>query len=352
MIDDTRLALARLMHVDDHRRLAFTLNATDALNMAMRGTLDASVTPAGIDTPHVVTTVLEHNSISRPLMDLRDRGQITLTQVGCDDDGILRVEDIVAALQPETTLVAFLHVSNALGTIQPAAAIAGAVAERSDALVLLDASQSIGVLPVDVEALGADFIAFPGHKGLLGPTGTGALYVGPRVIADPGHVVDARIEPWRHGGTGGDSTFPVQPRELPHYLEGGTPNTVGLAGLRAGLEYVLGATVESIHAHEMELIARLLRGLEAIEGVRVIGPRDVDRRIGAVSMVFDGHDPADVGGILDTTFGIAVRPGLHCAPYAHEAMGTFPAGTLRTSVGPFTTDADIDALLDALRRCL
>jgi cysteine desulfurase / selenocysteine lyase len=184
-----------------------------------------------------------------------------------------------------------------------------------------------------------DLLAFPGHKSLLGPTGTGALYVGPR----------AQLRPWREGGTGGDSLTPTQPAEFPHLLEGGTPNVLGVAGLIAGLDFVEERGLEAIHRHEVGLCDRLRAALADMPGVEVFGHADPARRVGAVSFRYEGIPAPDLGGILDSSFDIAVRPGLHCSPYIHKALGTAPDGLVRVSPGPFTTAAEIDGLIAALR---
>jgi len=344
MLDDVRAKIARLVNGSDPSRVIFTLSCTDALNIAIKGVLPD-------ERMHVVTTVLEHNSVSRPLQGLVDAGRVELTRIGCDGQGFVDPDDVRRALRPDTRLVVMTHVSNVLGTIQDVAAV-GAIVREHGALFCIDAAQSAGVVPIDVAALHADLVAFPGHKALLGPTGTGILYVGER-CPPPGRKlgsdpVDTTFRPWREGGTGGDSSSPTQPPIYPYYLEGGTPNTVGIAGLSAALDYVLAAGSEAMLAHERRLLERILARLDGDERFTVYGPRDTARRVGALSINIAGLDPNDAAAILDDGFGIAVRAGLHCAPYCHRALGTFPAGTLRISPGPFTTDDDITALIDAL----
>ncbi|HEX6993692.1 MAG TPA: aminotransferase class V-fold PLP-dependent enzyme [Gammaproteobacteria bacterium] len=489
MLDDVRVRIARLVNGSDPSRVIFTLNCTDALNIAIKGVLPD-------ERVHVVTTVLEHNSVSRPLQGLADAGRIELTRVGCDGQGFVDPDDVRRALRPDTRLVVMTHASNVLGTIQDAGAV-GAIVREHGALFCVDAAQTAGVVPIDVAALCADLIAFPGHKALLGPTGTGILYVGERcpppgrklgsepafaaeglaeklgsepdfppptrgtMHSDPrekmashphgekmgshpqgektgshpyvektgsdprggessfdrragessfdrragessfdpragesssdpragesssdpragkssfdprlgkssfdprtgksgsdpnfsaggGKGSDPNFRPWREGGTGGDSSSPTQPPVYPHYLEGGTPNTVGIAGLGAALDFVLARGPDAALAHERRLLERILAHVDGDERITVYGPRDTARRVGALSINIAGLDPNDAAAILDDAFGIAVRAGLHCAPYCHRAIGTFPAGTLRISPGPFTTDDDLAALLDAL----
>ena len=327
---DARHRLNRFLNGRHPERFAFTLNATDALNMAFKGVLDPG--------DHVITTDLEHNSVSRPLVALAGAGRITLTRVPADGGGTIDPAAVEAAITPATRLIALTHASNVLGTIQPVAEV-GAIARAHDLLFLVDAAQTVGVVPVDVQALAIDLLAFPGHKSLLGPTGTGALYVGPR----------AAVRAWREGGTGGDSLTPTQPPDFPHHLEGGTPNVLGVAGLIAGLDFVEERGVEAIRRHEVELCDRLRAALAEMPGFEVFGHGDPARRVGAVAFRYEGIAAPDLGAILDSSFDIAVRPGLHCAPYIHKALGTAPDGLVRVSPGPFTTEAEIDALIAALR---
>jgi cysteine desulfurase/selenocysteine lyase len=260
-----------------------------------------------------------------------------LTRVAADGGGTVDPDAIRNALTPKTRLVAVTHASNVLGTVQPVAEIGKLVRER-DLLCLVDAAQTAGVVPIDVHAMNIDLLAFPGHKSLLGPTGTGALYVSPR----------ATLRPWREGGTGGDSSSETQPKEFPYYLEGGTPNVLGIAGLIAGIQYVEERGLEGIHRHEVELVERLCRRLAEIEGITVFGHHDPARRVGTVSFRSEVLPATELGGILDQAFDVAVRPGLHCAPYIHRALGTFPDGTVRASPGPFNTADDMDRLASAV----
>jgi cysteine desulfurase family protein len=328
-LDDARHLLNQLFHGEAPERFIFTLNCTDALNMAFKGTL--------ADGDHVLTTDLEHNSVSRPLrkMELDDR--ITLTRVRADRGGTIDPDDLRRAVTPRTRLIALTHASNVLGTLQPVAEV-GRIAREHDLLFVVDAAQTAGVVPIDVQAMHIDLLAFPGHKGLLGPTGTGALYLGPR----------AQLRAWREGGTGGDSSSETQPREFPYFLEGGTPNVLGVAGLTAGVEYVREQGVSRIREHEVGLTERLWRRLEELGGYEVFGHRDLARRVGTLSFRSEALPAAELGGILDHAFDVAVRPGLHCAPYIHRSLGTFPEGTVRVSPGPFSTNEDIDHLARAL----
>jgi cysteine desulfurase / selenocysteine lyase len=328
-LDDTRHLLNELFHGEGPERFVFTLNCTDALNMAFKGVL--------ADGDHVITTDLEHNSVSRPLRRLELDGRITLTRVRADGSGTVNPDDVRRAVTPRTRLIVLTHASNVVGTVQPVAEV-GHIARERDLLFVVDAAQTAGVLPIDVRAMAIDLLAFPGHKSLLGPTGTGALYVGPR----------ANVRAWREGGTGGDSSSETQPREFPYFLESGTPNVLGVAGLAAGVRYVVEQGLDKIHAHEVALTERLWRRLEELPGFEVFGHRDHARRVGTLSFRCEALPAAELGGILDQAFDVAVRPGLHCAPYIHRSLGTFPEGTVRVSPGPFNTAEDIDHLARAL----
>jgi cysteine desulfurase / selenocysteine lyase len=333
ILDDGRHRLNQFFHGAGPERFIFTLNGTDALNIAFKGTLNSG--------DHVITTDLEHNSVSRPLRALELAGTIGLTRIAADQSGTVDPDAIRRAIAPKTRLIAVTHCSNVLGTVQPIAEI-GDIARERDLLFLVDAAQTAGVVPIDVQAINIDLLAFPGHKSLLGPTGTGALYVGPR----------ASLRPWREGGTGGDSSSETQPKEFPYYLEGGTPNVLGVAGLIAGIQYVEERGLEPIRRHEVELVERLWRRLDEIEGITAFGHRAHARRVGTVSFRSETLPAAEIGGILDQAFDIAIRPGLHCAPYIHRAIGTFPDGTVRASPGAFNTHDDIDRLADALGQIL
>ncbi|HSW41060.1 MAG TPA: aminotransferase class V-fold PLP-dependent enzyme [Patescibacteria group bacterium] len=327
----TRAQLAGLFGVPDPARVVFAANATDALNVALWGLLRPG--------DRVVTTSLEHNAVARPLHALAGRG-VGVTRVACAPDGTLDLADLDRALRSgPVRLVAMCHASNVSGTILPARE-AAQLAHEHGALFLLDAAQTAGVLPIDVREMGLDLLAFPGHKALLGPTGTGGLYVAPGV----------RLSPLRQGGTGTRSEEEEQPEELPEALEAGTLNTVGIAGLGAAVRYLRQQGQEAIRAHEVALTARLMDGLVRIPGLRIHGTGDPTRQVATVSLSLEGWEPVDVAAVLDSSFGIAVRSGLHCAPLAHRTLGTFPRGTVRLSPGCFSTDDDVDQALAALRK--
>lgn len=328
-IHDARHRLNQLFGGQGPERFVFTLNCTDALNMAIKGVLRAG--------DHAITTNLEHNSISRPLRALELAGTISLTRVVADAGGTVDPDAMKRALTPKTRLIAVTHASNVLGTVQPIVEF-GRIAKERGVLLLVDAAQTAGVIPIDVQAMGIDLLAFPGHKSLLGPTGTGSLYVRPGL----------NLKAWREGGTGGDSSSETQPNEWPFFLEGGTPNVLGIAGLLAGLEYVQERGPDAIHDHEMQLLARLWQRLDQLPNVTVYGHRDPARHVASVSFNVAGMASTDLGNVLDTSFDIAIRPSMHCAPYIHRALRTFPEGAVRVSPGPFNTAEDIDRLGDAL----
>ena len=337
MLDRVRGQLTEFIGGTDPQRMILTMNCTDALNIAFKTMLRAG--------DHVITTMLEHNSVNRPLQTMADRGFITLTRVGFSPQyGVIDPDDVRKAIGPKTRLIALTHASNVLGTIQPAAEI-GRIARAHGVKFLLDAAQTIGVVDIDVARDGIDWLAFPGHKSLLGPTGTGGLYVH--------STVDLKeLIAFREGGTGGDSSNPVQPREMPYFLEGGTPNTVGVAGLEAGVQFVRNNHPAETLAHERHLVQQLADALTALPRVRGYGPAGAgaaDNRVGTICFNVEGLTPQEIGGILDESYGIAVRPGLHCSPYAHRVLGTFPDGTVRMSPGQFNTAADVAKLIGALR---
>lgn len=335
MIIEARQAVARFFGLGDPRRCIFTLNGSDALNMALKGVLRHG--------DHVVTSSLEHNSVNRPLQRMADEGQIAFERVRATPDGAWTVEDVLKSIQPKTRLVALTHCPNAFGVLCPVEDLGRALHDQHPhVLFLVDAAQSAGVVSLDMGAANIDLLAFPGHKALFGPPGTGALLVGPLLQADD-------LQPWREGGTGGDSASPQQPREWPYYLEGGTPNTMGIAGLLAGIHCIQKQPPGAILAHERSLIGRMIEGLSSDPRFTLHGTTDLTRKVGALSITVKDRDPAELALILDQAFGICARPGLHCAPHAHRALGTFPAGTLRFSPGFFNTLDEADRVVQALK---
>lgn len=330
VIERARNEIAKLFGVKDPHRIVFTLNCTDALNMAIKGVLE--------NGGHVVSTQLEHNSVLRPLNALVKAGRISLTRVPHSKEGVVDPADVRKSLRNDTRLVVMTHASNVTGSIQPVREI-GRMLKASDAWFLVDAAQTAGCFPIDVEADGIDMLAFPGHKALFGPMGTGGLYVGPRV----------KLTAWREGGTGGDSKSPTQPEELPFFLEGGTPNAVGIAGLSEGARFIFQEGIEKIRRHECRLIKKLREGLQSIPGVTLFGPSDAEKSTSTLALSLNCLEPQELGAILDQSFGIAARAGLHCAPLIHQSLGTYPAGCLRFSPGYFNTEEDVAAAVAAIR---
>ncbi|MGD8240832.1 MAG: aminotransferase class V-fold PLP-dependent enzyme [Armatimonadota bacterium] len=329
LVYSTRERLARLFNAADSSRIAFTPNATDALNTALRGMLRPG--------DHVVTTSIEHNAVARPLRALEADG-VELTRVQCASTGELDVEEFATELRDDTKLAVVVHASNILGTILPIADLSAAAHEKSIPL-LVDASQTAGHLPIDVQADGIALLAFTGHKGLLGPQGTGGLYLAEGID----------IDPLRRGGTGSRSGSDVQPDFLPDRFEGGTLNTPGIAGLGAALEYIASEGLDRLRAHEIELTAVLLDGLGGADGITVYGMPDAAARVGLVAFNIGDLDPAEVADRLESAHGIISRPGLHCAPWAHATMGTLERGAVRLSVSPFTQPSQVEQAVDAAR---
>jgi selenocysteine lyase/cysteine desulfurase len=326
-----RRALARLFGATgDPGRIAFFPNATYALNAALHGVLD----PGDV----VVRTVFDHNAVRRPVAMLASRG-VKERVVGGAMDGSVDLDALEAALAG-ARLLALPHAANVLGNALPVAEMARR-AHAAGALVLVDAAQSAGHLPIDVEAMGIDLLAFTGHKGLLGPQGTGGLYVRPGVEIDPS---------WA-GGTGGDSMPLEMPQAMPDRLEAGTLNGPGIAGLLAGVEWLAERGVESVHAHETALKLRLRERLAAVDGVRVVSPA-APEGVGIVTITAGGITPAELAARLDREHGVMTRAGLHCAPEQHRLCGTAAAGAVRFSVGWATMEAEVDAAADAVASTL
>lgn len=324
-----RDAVARLLGAPDSARVLFTASATDSLNLAVKGLLHPG--------DHVVTTAAEHNALRRPLAALERLG-VSVTRLPVSSEGFVDPAAVREALRPQTRLIALAHASNVSGAVQPIADIAE-VARRAGALLLLDAAQTAGSQVIDLARMGVHLLAAPGHKGLLGPQGTGILCVDPAV----------ELHPIREGGTGYMSTEAIQPAIFPEGFESGTVNVPGIAGLAAGVSVLLAEGVESVHRREQALTTMLAEGLRRIPGVTVHGPRDDRRRASVVSFTVASMDPSDLEEQLDERFGVIGRAGLHCGPGAHEALGTLAlGGAMRLSPGYSTTESSIAAALQAV----
>ena len=328
----TREAVADLFGFADPLRVVFGQNVTEALNLAMLGLLR--------EGDHVVTSSMEHNAVMRPLRELERRG-VELTVVACSPEGLLDPQDVEAAVRPNTTMVVLNHASNVVGTVLPVRAV-GRIAREHDLLLLVDTAQTAGAYPVDMEEDLIDLLAFTGHKSLLGPMGTGGLLIGERVLA-------SRMRPLKRGGTGSRSELEEQPSFLPDMCESGTGNAVGLAGLGAGVRWVMDRGIDRIRAHEAALTQRLIDGLGGIGGVTVYGTRDAASQTSTVSFNIAGLEPSEVGLVLDERHEVMCRVGLHCAPAAHKTIGTFPRGTVRFGMGVYTTEDEVDEAIRAVR---
>ena len=332
LVQRARQHVAALIGAEDATRIIFTLNGTDSLNLAIHGLLS--------DGDHVVTTAIEHNSVLRPLRQLENDRRIEVTRVKCDGQGFVDPADLRSALRPSTRLIAITHASNVTGALQPIYE-AAAIAKEADSRLLVDAAQTLGSCPINVRDAGIDLLAAPGHKGLLGPLGTGILYVAPGV--------EKELRSCRQGGTGTQSEIDEQPEALPYKFETGNLNVPGIVGLGEGVDFIQIRTLSAIRDHEMSLTVELFGGLAEIDGVEVYGPEDPARRVGVVSIRVREFDPQEVAAMLDATHSIAVRSGLHCAPLMHRALGTDRhGGTVRLSVGPFTTSEQIATTIQAL----
>jgi cysteine desulfurase family protein len=339
IVYDAREAVAELFKVPNPLRIVFGANVTEALNLALRGYLRPG--------DHVITSGMEHNSVMRPLRELerqpeRGSGGVDLTVVRCSPEGFLDPADVEAAIQPNTVMIVLNHASNVVGTLLPVADV-GRIAREHDLLLLVDAAQTGGAYPVDVQADRVDLLAFTGHKSLYGPMGTGGLIIGERVDVE-------RLRPLKWGGTGSNSELEEQPDFLPDMCESGTPNPVGLAGLAAGVRWVLDQGVESIRDHEVAMTQRLIDGLRQIDAVTVYGGLDADRQTATVSFNVSRMAPSQVGLRLDEEYGIMCRVGLHCAPAAHKTIGTFPDGTVRFGLSAFNTLPEVEEALAPIRQ--
>ncbi|MCL4514495.1 MAG: aminotransferase class V-fold PLP-dependent enzyme [Firmicutes bacterium] len=329
VVFSAREALGKLFGINDVSRIVFTSNVTESLNLAIKGLLKAG--------DHVITSSMEHNAVWRPLKRLENERGIEITVVSCSRDGSLRAGDVARAIRPNTRLVVMTHASNVTGTILPAGEV-GAVARERGVAFLIDAAQTAGIYPIDVRALGADLLAFTGHKGLFGPTGTGGLFIREGV----------ELLPLKEGGTGGDSILESQPDHLPDRFEAGTLNVSGIAGLLAGVDFILHEGIGRIRDREKELTGYFLQALERIPGIEVYGPKDPEKQVGVVSLNVPGVMAPDVARVLDQGYGVMARSGLHCAPMAHRTIGTIDRGTVRFGIGYFNTIKEIDSVVQAL----
>ena len=331
LVLDTRQRLTRLFHGPDCRNVVFTKNITESLNVLLKGLLHSG--------DHVLVSAMEHNAVMRPLTQLAARG-IAFDRVPCGPDGSLRPEELAGLLRPETRAVVMLHASNVCGTLLPAAEV-GAFCRDHGLLFVLDTAQTAGAFPIDMETMHIDALAFTGHKGLLGPQGIGGFILRPELAR--------RMEPLLSGGTGSVSHSEEVPAFMPDRFEAGTLNLPGIMGLHAALVWLEREGIHRIRQHELALTARFLEGLRDIPRLRAVGRRGAEGRAAVVSVACEGIDPAFLADALGREYGVLTRVGLHCAPNAHRTLGTYPAGTVRFSFGPWNTEAHADAALAALR---
>ncbi len=330
----TREAISRLFNIKDSSRIIFTCNATHAINMGLKGFLKQG--------NHVVTTAMEHNAVARPLHALEMSGLITCEVVPCSPVGQLDPQRLRSALQKQKTdLLVINHASNVDGSIQDLALL-GSIAGEFGVPMMCDCSQSAGAVPLDVAECNISMMGVPGHKGLQGPTGTGFLYLSP----------DLELAPLICGGTGSFSEHLTQPETLPDRFESGTLNIHGLAGLKAGIDYILQRGITDIRRHELELIRRTQEGLNRIEDLTLYGPVNPEERLAVFSVTVAGCDVAELCNILESDHALSTRAGLQCSPRAHKTIGTFPGGTLRISPGLFHTTDDIDHMLHCVRMAI
>jgi cysteine desulfurase family protein len=353
IVEAARQKLAALFNIPDPNRIAFMLNATEALNTVIYGVMNPG--------DHVIMTQMEHNSVIRPVRHLERSGMIKVSVAPCDRMGVLDLDALKRQLRKNTALVALNHASNVSGTIQDVVAVREAI---GDVPLLLDAAQTAGAVTIDVQAMGIDFLAFTGHKALYGPQGTGGLYVREGLT----------IRPLKRGGTGSVSEQDEQPDFFPDALESGTRNNVGIAGLAAGVDFVLSTGLENVQRHDKELLDAFVDGLIDVPGIVLYGPLKPELQAPVLSMTFDralpdglnvsfggcggrsipatfeSLHPQEAGTILQDEYEISVRVGLHCAPLAHQALGTFPDGTVRFSLGYFNTLEEVQVAVDAVKR--
>ena len=329
IIYDAREKLCRFFNGEDPRQIVFTSNSTESLNIAVKGLLEPG--------DHVITTMLEHNSVLRPLYEMEKKG-VALTIIKADKKGRFSLEEMEAAIRPETKMIVCTNGSNLTGNYVDIGKVGG-MAHRHDVLFVVDASQTAGVFPIDVRNMQVDVLCFTGHKGLLGPQGTGGMYVREGLA----------IRPLKSGGSGVQTYSKTHPREMPTALEAGTLNGHGIAGLRAGVEYIEKTGLDNIRAREQELMWRFYEGVKEIPGVTVYGDFHSRERCAIVSLNIGDYDSSEVSDALLTEYGISTRPGGHCAPLMHEALGTVEQGAVRFSFAHSNTEEEVDIAINAVR---
>ena len=329
LIYNARKEIGSLFNFDDPKKVIFTSNVTESLNMAIRGLVKSG--------DNVITSSLEHNAVWRCLKTLEKEINISITKIKANNHGETDIEDLKKNIKENTSLIVFTQASNVLGTIQPIKEI-GAIARKYKIPFLVDAAQSAGVLPIDVKKDNIDILAFTGHKSLLGPMGTGGLIIN----------CEYNINPLKVGGTGGDSSYEYQPNYYPNKLEAGTLNVSGIVGLSEGVKFIKNKGIINIYNKEKELVKYALDKLKTVKNIEIYGPKDSEKIVGVISFNIKGVAPEDIAYELDNKYNIMIRSGLHCAPNAHQLIGTKETGTLRIGIGYFNEKEDIDKLVKAL----
>lgn len=328
-IYEVREKIAQFFNIKNPMQIAFTSNGTEALNMGIKGVLKAG--------DHVITTSMEHNSVLRPIHKLKDQG-IEVSIIDCNHQGCIDLDKIEAAIQPNSKMIVTTHASNLTGTLMPIQAI-GELAQRYELLYMVDGAQTAGVFPIDVQKMHIDILAVTGHKSLFGPQGTGFIYV----------KESLQLDSIKEGGTGSKSYEMVQPLLMPDLLESGTPNTPGIIALGAGIDFIKAEGLEKIYSHEYHLTQKFIEGLALMPTVQYYGVESGIPRAPVVALNIGKEDSSMISYYLDDEYDIATRPGLHCAPLAHETIGTFEQGCVRFSFGYFNTEAEIDYALKAIQ---
>ena len=330
IIYTTRQRLNTLFNGHDPSHVIFTQNVTMSLNMVIKGLLKAG--------DHVLVSSMEHNAVMRPLTQLLDK-DITFDTIPCDSTGYIQMESIEPLIRPNTVALIINHASNVCGTIQPLESI-GPICKAHNLQFIVDAAQTAGVIPIDVKACHIDALCFTGHKGLLGPQGIGGIILTKEMAQT--------LVPLIAGGTGSFSHLETMPTHMPDAFEAGTLNLPGIIGLNEGLAYIESQGMENIHNHELALTQSFLEGLQSIDGINIVGKQNIQTRTAVVSITIDGMDPANIAYKLESTYHIMTRVGLHCAPRAHQTLGTYPEGTVRFSFGYANTLKDVESALSAL----
>ena len=328
----TRQQLNTLFNGHDPSHVVFTQNVTMSLNMVIKGLLKAG--------DHVLVSSMEHNAVMRPLTQLLDEG-ITFDTIPCDSTGSIQMDSIEPLIRPNTVALIINHASNVCGTIQPLKSI-GPICKAHNLQFIVDAAQTAGVIPIDVKACHIDALCFTGHKGLLGPQGIGGIILTKEMAQT--------LTPLIAGGTGSFSHLETMPTHMPDAFESGTLNLPGIIGLNEGLDYIESQGMENIHNHELVLTQSFLEGLQSIDGINIVGKQNIQDRTAVVSITIDSMDPANIAYELESTYHIMTRVGLHCAPRAHQTLGTYPEGTVRFSFGYANTHKDVESALSALHR--